>query len=273
MNSLKIVHVSDLHFGADVPAVIAAITKAIKDVGPDLILATGDITQRARAPQFIAARQFMDQFHPTPMISIPGNHDIPLFDIFTRLFNPYRGYLKFFKGSLQGMFHQNGVEVLTLNSTYFLRHVQGHLPIDRLETALEQFQKTTRFRVVAFHHPMDCLKPIDEHNILRNGAEAIKLFSKYKVDLVVGGHIHDPVTRSTRTRYPNIDPAFLLSVAGTSTSYRVRRNAPNSFNVYEFKEDDSAGMHFKRYEFSSEDSSFHCKTHQDFNRSESGEWS
>lgn len=274
--SFRLAHLSDLHFGADVPEVSHAVAEKIRTLKPDMILITGDITQRARRAQFRAARKFLDELRPIPMISIPGNHDIPLFNIAARLFYPYWGYTRFFKGSLQGMFQQSGVEILTLNSTYKFRHVQGQLPLDELEEALSQFNQACHVRVVAFHHPMDCLKSIDEKNLLLNALDAIHLFSKYKVDLIVGGHIHDPVTRSTRHRYPELTPAFIISVCGTTTSYRVRRNAPNSFNIYDWKKgvtEKEIAMHFQRFEFVKEDNSFYCKTHQDFARSESGEWS
>ncbi len=272
----RLAHLSDLHFGADVPDVTSAVVDRIRELKPDMILITGDITQRARYHQFRAARKFLDQLRPTPMISIPGNHDIPLFNFVARLFYPYWGYTRFFKGSLHGMFQQSGVEILTLNSTHKLRHVQGSLRLDYLEESLSQFNKACRVRVVAFHHPMDCLKTIDEKNLLRNATQAMELFTRYKVDLIVGGHIHDPITRTTRHRYPQLPTASLISVAGTTTSYRTRRNAPNSFNIYDWKnspENNTAGMHFQRYEYLSEEKSFRLKTHQDFTRSESGDWS
>lgn len=274
--SFRLAHLSDLHFGADVPEVSGAVAKKIRELKPDLILVTGDITQRARRLQFRAARRFLDELRPIPMISIPGNHDIPLFNVFARVFYPYWGYLRFFKGSLQGMHQQSGVEILTLNSTYKFRHIQGLLPLASLEKSLSAFNPTCQIRVVAFHHPMDCLKSIDEKNLLLNATEAIELFAKYKVDLVVGGHIHDPVTRTTRHRYPHLVRPFLLSVAGTTTSYRVRRNAPNSFNIYDWNTADGpapAKMHFQRFEYLSDEKEFFCKTHQDFARTESGEWS
>lgn len=273
----RLAHLSDLHFGADVPDVINAVANKIKDLAPDLIIVTGDITQRARREQFRAARRFLDQLLPISMISIPGNHDIPLFNIVARLFYPYWGYSRYFKGSLQGMHQQGGVEVLTLNSTHKFRHVQGQLDLDHLDNALSQFNKLCHVRVVAFHHPMDCLKSIDEKNLLLNAPDVVQLLDKYKVDLVVGGHIHDPVTRTTRHRYPHLDTPFLISVAGTTTSHRVRREAPNSFNIYDWefnKESISAAqMHFQRFEYVGADNVFTCKTHQDFSRTESGEWS
>lgn len=264
----RLIHMSDLHFGTEVAPVVDAVVDSISQLSPQLIVVTGDITQRARKDQFLAARAFLDKLAPIPIISTPGNHDIPLFDLWTRFVNPYRGYLRYFKGSLSGLYAQDGVEVLSLNSTHCLRHVQGELSLEDLETGLSQFQE--KLRIVAFHHPMDCIQDIDIENLLKNRTEAMKLFSQYKVDLVVGGHIHDPVTRTTLLRYPEVSKPFLVSVAGTTVSHRVRKKAPNSFNVYDFERDGHLYMNFQRYEFAG--NRFECETQQTFTRSVQHDW-
>lgn len=268
MRPFRLIHMSDLHFGTEVDPVVDAVVKSVRALEPQLIVVTGDITQRARRNQFLAARSFLDKLAPIPIISTPGNHDIPLFNLWVRLLNPYRGYLRHFQGSLSGLFVQDGVEVLSLNSTHYLRHVQGELPLKDLEKGLSQFQD--KLRIVAFHHPMDCIQDIDIENLLKNRDDAIKLFSQYKVDLVVGGHIHDPVTRTTMLRYPQVDKPFVLSVAGTTVSHRVRKKAPNSFNVYDFDREGSMHLHFRRFEFTG--NGFESKTQQTFTRSGQHVW-
>lgn len=259
---------SDLHFGTEVDSVVECVRARVKKLEPQLIVVTGDITQRARKEQFFAARKFLDQLAPIPIISTPGNHDIPLFDLWARFIHPYKGYTQYFKGSLSGFYSQDGAEVLSLNSTNYLRHVQGELDLDFLEQGLSQFKES--IRVVAFHHPMDCIQDIDVVNLLINRSEAIKLFSQYRIDLVVGGHIHDPVTRCSHLRYPEVSKPFILSVAGTTVSHRIRKKAPNSFNVYDFEKDGLLSMHFRRFEFNGSD--FESKTEQRFTRSVQNEW-
>jgi 3',5'-cyclic AMP phosphodiesterase CpdA len=271
LSSFRIAHLSDMHFGTVVPQVAEAVIERIHSLKPDLILVTGDISQRAREVQFREARKFLDQFAPIPMISLPGNHDIPLFNIFTRLFFPYFGYTKYFKGRLDGIYSHNDIEILTLNSTDRFRHVQGALDLKQLKEELVAFKADAKLRIVAFHHPMDCKKGVDEKNLLINRAQAIQLFEKYKVDLVLGGHIHDPITRTTVIRYPSLKRSFVLSVAGTTTSYRTRRFAPNSFNIYDLTTDSPVSLKFSRYEFA-ENSGFQVAHTELFRRDKAGTW-
>ncbi len=268
MKLFRLMHMSDLHFGTEVQSVVDAVFTSVRELRPHLIVVTGDITQRARKKQFVMAREFLDKLAPIPIISTPGNHDIPLFDLWTRLLNPYRGYQRYFKGSLSGLFSQDGIEILSLNSTHYLRHVQGEIALRDLENGLSQFKE--KIRIVAFHHPMDCIQDIDVKNLLKNRVDVMKLFSQYKVDLVVGGHIHDPVTRTTLLRYPEVEKPFVLSVAGTTVSHRVRKKAPNSFNIYDFETDGALQINFKRYEFTG--SCFESKSQQIFTRSFVHEW-
>src|SRR6476661_1730756 len=92
--SRVIVHLSDLHFGRADPAVVSALRDAVRAIEPDIVAISGDLTQRARRSQFRRARAFIDGL-PSPHLVVPGNHDVPLFNVFARTFDPLGGYLRF----------------------------------------------------------------------------------------------------------------------------------------------------------------------------------
>lgn len=231
MSVLRIAHLSDPHFGTIHPNVEQGLVRTLRNLKPSLILLSGDITQRARASQFRAAKQFTHLLDPIPFIAVPGNHDIPLLNVFARLFHPYRGFKELFKDQLERDFRHGDVQVIGLNSTSRWRHVQGDFDHERLERRLAAAVTGAKVRIAVFHHPMDCPKPVDEKNLLRGREKVIALLDKYKVDLVMGGHIHDPLAALSDRRYPALSRKLVIAVAGTCTSWRTRKNAPNSFNL------------------------------------------
>lgn len=87
-----LLQISDAHFGTEQPPVVQALLQLARGQAPDLVVMSGDITQRARRSQFKAARAFVDQLKPAALLTIPGNHDIPLFNLTLRAFAPYSNY-------------------------------------------------------------------------------------------------------------------------------------------------------------------------------------
>lgn len=247
MSRLKIAHLSDPHFGTILPGVQEGLLQTLSDLKPDLVLLTGDITQRAWREQFKAAKEFTHQLKPTPVIAVPGNHDIPLFNIFVRFFNPYWGFKKLFKDQLEKDFVHGDVVVTGLNSTSRWRHVQGDFKIDRLEKRLKSRKSDVpggpKVHIAAFHHPVDCRKPSDEKNLLKDRDRAMALFDEHGVDLIIGGHIHDPYVTLSKVRYPQTKRSMIIGVAGTCLSWRTRPGAPNSFNWIEV--DTTSGSRIK----------------------------
>lgn len=233
MSFLRIAHLSDPHFGTILPGVKEGLIASLKELKPDLILLTGDITQRARRSQFIEARDFALEFKDTPLITVPGNHDIPLFNIFGRLFDPYRGFRRIFKYRLEKDHLQGDILVTGLNSASRWRHIQGDFKLDRVDKHLRMKNTKAKIHIVAFHHPMDCAKPQDEKNLLKNGKKTIQLFDYHGIDLIIGGHIHDPYVTLSKVRYPDTSRSMIIGVAGTCLSWRTRKDAPNSFNLIE----------------------------------------
>lgn len=243
--TMRIVHLSDSHFGTILPGVEEGLLATLHSLKPSLVLLTGDITQRARASQFRAAKEFVAKLEPYPCIAVPGNHDIPLFNIGARLLNPYGQFRKLFKDLLEKDYVANGVRVTGLNSTSRWRHVQGDFNIERIKKRLCPPHENVKVRIAAFHHPMDCAKGVDEKNLLCNRNDTIRALDEASIDLVVGGHVHDPYITLSGVRYPFIERKMILSVAGTCLSWRTRKGAPNSFNLIDVEPDAEPGPKLK----------------------------
>ncbi|SDW04597.1 metallophosphoesterase family protein [Nitrosomonas communis] len=237
MSLLRIAHLSDPHFGTTRLDVVDGLLNILKKIEPTLILLTGDITQRARANQFKAAKDFIDQLEPATVIAVPGNHDISLGNIYARIFHPYKGYKNIFKQKLEQHIVLEDLCITCLNSTSRWRHIQGDFQNSYLEKQFQENYSYCKVRIVAFHHPMDCAKHVDDKNLLKSRNHAIALFERHKVDMIVSGHIHDPYVSLSEDRYPHIQRKMILSVAGTCLSSRTRAGAPNSFNLIEINTD------------------------------------
>jgi len=268
---LKIAHLSDPHFGTILPGVREGLLATLRNLKPDLILLTGDITQRARRTQFRGAKHFTHEMKPTPVIAVPGNHDIPLYNAMARFFYPYWGFKNLFKDQLEKDFVFGDVLVTGLNSTSKWRHVQGAFDLARLERRLEEHKDKPKVHIAAFHHPMDCAKPVDEKNLLKENDKVIDIFDRHGVDLMISGHIHDPYVTLSKVRYPNTKRSMIIGVAGTCLSWRTRKGAPNSFNWIEVDTTNTPRLSFTRYD-QRDDMLFTVESAHHFQRPDNSGW-
>jgi 3',5'-cyclic AMP phosphodiesterase CpdA len=228
----RIAHISDTHFGTEDASVCAALRNALLREAPDLIVLSGDITQRARRTQFRAARTFLDSLAPIPVLALPGNHDLPLFDLFTRFTQPYRHYKGHICPVLNPVWQGPEVAVLGVNSTRVLRHKHGALLPDVVREVAERLGTLSQpFKVVALHHPLAVIEDSDRRNRARAAAEALRAWIGAGADLFLGGHIHLPYCIPVR---PGLRQAVVLQ-AGTAVSTRRRGGRPNSFNLIRFE--------------------------------------
>lgn len=228
---IRIAHLSDPHFGANRPEVVQCLKASLEELKPDLILMSGDITQRARLDQFKAASEFVQSLSQFRWAVVPGNHDIPLYNWWRRLFKPYSHYEKAFNRVIEKKIPLEQVQVFTFNSTSRFRWVQGAMSKKQIKDLVRKKLTKTDVRIACFHHPVDCPKTVDEKNLLRNRDQVMKVFAQTEMDLVLGGHIHDPLISLSGERYPHIKRQSVISVAGTCLSWRTRAGAPNSFNL------------------------------------------
>lgn len=233
----RILHISDTHFGTEVPAVVEAIVKQAVALKPDIVILSGDVTQRARRAEFAAAKEFFTRIGAPVHLAVPGNHDLPLYDVFTRSLNPYRFYRKFF-GPRQQVWHDGRMAIACLDATHPLRHTRGKTKLKSARDLLESARRAigpNGLLGVAEHQPLDVKIPNDMPEILMNAAQTAQLFAEYRVDIVFSGHVHFPLIRDTRELF-RLPRHFIISGAGTAVSRRTRSNAPNSFNVVDIRD-------------------------------------
>ncbi|MBR9883618.1 MAG: metallophosphoesterase [Oceanospirillales bacterium] len=233
---MRLLHLSDPHFGTEQQAVGDALLERASELVPDLVILSGDITQRATAKQFEQAAQFVARLPvDVPVLAVPGNHDIPLWDIGRRLLSPYGRYKACFK--LPPFEWCDGdVQVIALNSAPRWRHRNGELDTESLREQLRTYaERPARHRIALFHHPVDCRRHQDRHNIIRGAEQICEVLGDHGIDLVMGGHIHDPLMRTSEHLYPNLRPTQVFLLAGTCISSRTRVGAPNSFNLIDIR--------------------------------------
>ena len=223
-----LLHWSDPHFGTEQAAVMAALAALSQQLRPDLLVLSGDITQRATARQFRAARAFADQLG-APLLAIPGNHDIPLFNPRQRLWRPYARYRAAFGDDLDPVHETPDCLVLGVNSTRWWRHKNGEVSAAQIERVAQRLAaaRPQQLRLVVVHHPVAVLQAEETHNRLRGQAAALQRWAAAGADLVLGGHIHLPYVAALA----GLPRPMWAVQAGTAVSSRVRDGVPNSVNL------------------------------------------
>jgi 3',5'-cyclic AMP phosphodiesterase CpdA len=228
-----LLQVSDPHFGTERPAVLAALEDLVRAQRPDVLLLSGDITQRATRAQFAAARAFVERLQLPKVLAIPGNHDIPLFNLPARLFWPYAGFQRAFGDVLEPEYENEQLLVLALNTTRRWRHVDGDLSEAQIERIAQRVAKApaAQVRLVVVHQPVAVTRPQDRHNLLHGAEGAVRRWAEAGVDAVLGGHIHLPFVLQLQTQMPELPRPIWAVQAGTAISHRVRAEANNSVNL------------------------------------------
>jgi 3',5'-cyclic AMP phosphodiesterase CpdA len=228
-----LLQVSDAHFGTERAPVVQALIRLAHAQKPEVVVLSGDITQRARRHQFNAARRFIDQVNPPAFMAIPGNHDIPLFNVLARVFSPYGNYSRVFGADLEPEFSADHLLLIGVNTTRPRRHKDGEISaaqIDRVAHRLRQ-APAAQVRIVVVHQPVLVIRPGDKANLLHGHRQAVPAWSDAGADIIMGGHIHLPYVRSLRTTFASLPRDIWTVQAGTAVSSRIRERVPNSVNV------------------------------------------
>jgi len=228
-----LLQISDTHFGTEQPPVLEALVALAAQQRPDLVVLSGDITQRARPTQFRAAKAFVDRLG-APVLVVPGNHDIALFDLWSRLTRPYARYARAFGANLEPVHASPDLLVIGVNTTRAWRHKNGEVStaqIDRV-TRLLSAASPQQLRLVVVHQPAAVAQPEERANLLRGHDAALRVWSAAGADLVLGGHIHLPYTLAVH----GLARRLWVLQAGTAISSRTRPEAPNSVNILRWGE-------------------------------------
>ncbi len=231
-----LLQISDPHFGTEQPPVVGALLELARHIEPELAVLSGDITQRARAAQFAAARDFVKQLATPTTLAIPGNHDIPLFNVFARALDPYAGFEAVFGTDLEPQYVSDAFAIVCLNTTRPKRHKDGEVSYEQIEraAALARAADPKQLRIVVVHQPVHVIRTQDLENLLHGYKEAVCAWAEAGIDIVMGGHIHLPYVRAVNDQISGLERRVWAVQAGTATSHRVRYEAPNSVNVLRY---------------------------------------
>jgi 3',5'-cyclic AMP phosphodiesterase CpdA len=226
-----LVHLSDLHFGRVDPVLLDPLRVLVHEIAPDVVVVSGDLTQRAKSEEFEEARAWLDTL-PGPQIIVPGNHDISLYNVFRRFAKPLERYKRYITDDLNPVYVDDEIAVLGVNTARSLTFKDGRVNKEQVAKIREQLggldPKITR--VVVTHHPFDLPDNFEEGDLVNRAPMAMQVFAECGVDVLMAGHLHASHAGNTAERYKISEYAALVVQAGTATSTRGRGEV-NSFNV------------------------------------------
>ncbi|MEP6565079.1 MAG: metallophosphoesterase [Mesorhizobium sp.] len=226
-----IVHLSDLHFGTADSQIVEAVGAEVRAIKPDLLVVSGDLTQRARKAEFSQARAFLDSLR-APKIVVPGNHDVPLFNIFARALTPLERYRRYIDVDTDPFYSDSEMAVVGINTARSFTVKDGRINANQLAAMTARFAGLADevTRVVVTHHPFEGRNLDHDNGVVGRAEMAMEAFSRCRVDIILSGHHHLHHANSSTVRYAKEQYGTLLIQAGTAVSTR-RREAANSFNV------------------------------------------
>jgi 3',5'-cyclic AMP phosphodiesterase CpdA len=232
-----LVHLSDLHFGKVDPELLEPLRALVHKVAPDVVVVSGDLTQRAKSEEFEEAKAFLDTL-PGPQIIVPGNHDISLYNVLRRFLAPLDRYKRYITDDLSPVFIDDEIAVLGVNTARSLTFKDGRVNEEQVAQIKKQLSGLSKdlTRVIVTHHPFDLPKTFAEDDLVDRAPMAMQAFAESGVDVLMAGHLHASHAGSTAERYHMSEYAALVIQAGTATSTRGRGET-NSFNVVRIEAD------------------------------------
>jgi 3',5'-cyclic AMP phosphodiesterase CpdA len=253
----RIVHLSDIHYGPPFQAALEPILlKEIRDLAPDMVILSGDLTQRAKKAQFLQAKAFLDRL-PKPYLVIPGNHDVPLYNVFDRLLRPLERYKAYVRPQVDMTVRSGGLLAVGLNSAFGWTNDRGRITEAQLQMAQETFaaEPQADFRVLVTHHHFVCPPGVHQGPL----AEALLgRFAAWGVELVLTGHTH----LTHVEQHPN-GPVLLQSGTATASRWKKLKRRVNSFNIISV---DAARIAIQVREYDAEQQTYAPAAEYDFAR-------
>ncbi len=230
--TIKIAHLSDVHFGRIAhPDVVDAIIDDVNGAAADLVVVSGDFTQRARTRQYRAAATMLASFD-VPWLVVPGNHDVyPWWRPVSRLVNPLRRYRRWITANLTPSFVKPGLAVLGINSAFGWT-VKGGRIVESQRAAMRAFfggAQEGAFRVLVVHHHLTQLDALGRHDLARQAKDTLNCAAEMNVDLILCGHLH--VSHTSHVEVVPNGHGLVVATAGTATSDRGRKKFRNT-NFY-----------------------------------------
>ena len=243
----RIAHLSDVHFGAHDPVVVAGAEAWLAEHRPDLVVISGDFTQRARVEQYREAGAFLDRLGAAGLktLGVPGNHDVPLYDVVRRFARPLHRYRRYIDDELCPWFENDRLAVLGINTARSLTIKDGRINRDQMELIRARFADVPddRTKLLVTHHPLFAMPIVDEglSKVVGRHEDAIRAVSDAGVHILLAGHFHRSFSGSAREMVKTAGPALVIQ-AGTATSTRLRAGEAQSFNLVHAHRNDEVDL-------------------------------
>lgn len=260
---ITLAHISDLHFGRENPHLIKCLIDNLEVIDPQLVVISGDLTQRARRSEFLAARAFLDSLQ-WPFIVIAGNHDISADNLAERFFHPWRKWHIYIGSALEPVVRGEDHIAIGINtarrSGYSLDWSRGRINHRQIDAVAEHLadENEEKLRVIVAHHPFWIPEKYSHRQIVGGRDMALEKLKKAGIDMILSGHIH--------LAYTHVLNGLIISHAGTTISSRLEVDSPNSFKIIR---GDRQKLSVETREWKS--TSFVRKRERDFKRTH-GEW-
>lgn len=263
-----IVHLADLHFGDAELALVEPLIASVHRCAPDVVAISGDLTQRARRAQFRAARAFLDRL-PAPVIVVPGNHDVPLYNVVARFLYPLANYEHAIRTDLEPLYADDEIAVLGINTARSLTFKGGRINEEQVARAQARLSTLPAhvLKIVVTHHPFDLPEHTRTRELVGRAAMAMHGLAACGVHILLSGHLHAGRVGSTRTRFTIEGHSALVVQAGTALSRR-RRGEANAFNVLRTTH---GAVVVERHVWSDPENAFVLRIRQDI-RFQDGHW-
>lgn len=225
---ITLAHISDLHFGRENPRLIEGLLHCLEKTTPQLVVISGDLTQRARKREFLAARTFLERLS-WPYLVIAGNHDIPAYNLSERFFTPWKRWHRYLDHPLEPIVRAEeyiavGVNTARRSGSLF-DWSRGRVNLEQLDVIAQHFEKggDEKLRILVAHHPFWLPEEYRHRHIIGGRDKALKKMRDAGVDIILSGHVH--------SAYTHLLGGLIVSHAGTAISNRLTRNDPNSFTI------------------------------------------
>ncbi|MEZ0390998.1 MAG: metallophosphoesterase [Pseudobdellovibrionaceae bacterium] len=258
----RLIHISDLHFGRIQDFLVQNLIQDIVAAQPDLVIVSGDLTQRARTSQFQEACRFLKNL-PFAKLVVPGNHDIPLWNLYRRFAKPLSRYQRYITENLSPSFEDKEISVQGINTAHGRTLAGGHFLQEDLQRILNHWSQLDPriLKVLVSHHPFEGLT-----HPQRNRRWGYRIHHPEEMalteqaDLILSGHFHHSDAFLTEQVFLTPHRSIVAIQAGTATSSRLREEM-NSYNLIETA---NGEVHFEKRIWREDSGRFIAETDRKF---------